>query len=894
MFQPLSVTPMSNHHTFYGGEANELGIVKALPLRNFQEFVERKLLIACTMNATRSQYAALPRKQQQLVKRVPYVVPCTFLQPLSRRVDPQATHFCLICLDIDANDKTGACPAAPYVNNPEVLHECLAPFSFAAYTTASSTPDVPKMRIMVSADHIPKQHYRRAVQFIARCIGLEEITTESFTVVQPMYLPTIFRDDNEEVEHPLLCYDYDGSPVTLTDIQNAFQDDPASADLGSSPSAASRQQDGTEIDVSGNALDYLRTVVPEVKIEHVAEAMESLDPDMNYPDWLEVAAALRHQFPGEHAEAAYELFDTWSATGTKYAGNGDTLAKWDSLRPSPQGRMPVTIRTLLSKAMAAGWSSSVMKDRCFTATVKWIRDPQRTSGDLLSEGPGRILATPLVTAAEEEAMLNYVVGELRQRFGMKVTSTTLRKDMKTLREKMFATQNAVRKQLVPPWAKGLCYVGSINKFFRHSTGETFEPEALDSTYARKLLPDESDVIAAASQGKQMDTSKPVMRPRDYLLNKVKVPAVYDFVYDPRFPNDTFITIHQRPSVNLYVPTHPEPIAAEQEYAAELFIRHLHHLVAEPAYRQTILDFLAYIVQHPGRKIRWAILLQGVEGCGKTFIAEAMRAVLGAAHVRAVDSNAVHSQWNDWAYGSQLMTIEEIRVAGQSRHEVMNALKPLITNDTINLNQRHRDSRQVDNTTNYILFTNHHDALVLTSGDRRYFVIKSHIQTKQQVQELGKTYFRDLFSMLQTHAGGLRSWFENWSISPEFDADGHAPRTKYLSQLIADTASDAMIVMREAIEDNSHPLIGKDMVSTTALLTYLDQHLDRRQHPSIQYLGSLLREEGFANKGRSEINGVRHVLWVRMRSDLDNPEYKNVAKQLMQDWTELDPIDLSLL
>ncbi len=884
---------MSSHHTFYGGEANELGIVKALPLRNFQEFVERKLLISCTMNATREQYAALPRKQQQLIKRVPYVVPCSFRHADSRRVEVEATVFYLICLDIDVNDKTGATPAAPYVNNPEVLHELLAPFSFAAYTTASSTPEKPKMRIMVSADGLDKKDYRNAVKFIARCIGLEEVTTESFTVHQPMFLPTIFRGDDEELEHPLLCYDVEGFPVTLSDIQNAFKDDPAGLDSPGPPSQASIAEEGIH-DVSGNALDYLRTTVEEVTLEHVADALESMDPDMNYPDWLEVAAAMRHQFPGEHALAAYELFDTWSALGTKYAGTGDTQAKWDSLRPSPLNRMPVTIRTLLSKAVAAGWQSSAMKERCFATTVKWIRDPNRTAADLLSEGPGRILATPLVTAAEEEAMLNYVVGELRQRFGMKVTATTLRKDMKVLKEKMFVSQNATRKQLIPPWAKGLCYVGSINKFFRHSTGEVFEPSAIDATYGRKLLPDETDIIAAASQGKPIDPSKPVMRPQDFLLNKVKIPAVYDFVYDPRFPNDTFITIHQRPSVNLYVPTYPEPIAAEQEYAAEMFLRHMHHLVAEPTYRQTVMDFLAYIVQHPGRKIRWAILLQGVEGCGKTFIAEAMRAVLGNSHVRAVDSNAVHSQWNDWAYGSQLMTIEEIRVAGQSRHEVMNALKPLITNDTINLNQRHRDSRQVDNTTNYILFTNHHDALVLTSGDRRYFVLKSGIQTKQQVQSLGHTYFRDLFGMLSTHAAGLRSWFETWSISPKFDADGHAPRTKYLSQLILDTSSDAVIAMREAIEDNAHPLIGRDMVSATSLLEYFEQHLDFRQRPSKQQLGSLLREAGFVNRGRTELNGSRHTLWLRVGSAISTEDYKAQAKQTLDDWETMDPIDLSLL
>ena len=148
--------------------------------------------------------------------------------------------------------------------------------------------------------------------------------------------------------------------------------------------------------------------------------------------------------------------------------------------------------------------------------------------------------------------------------------------------------------------------------------------------------------------------------------------------------------------------------------------------------------------------------------------------------------------------------------------------------------------------------------------------------------------------LQTHAAGLRSWFENWCISPKFDADGHAPRTKYLTQLIADTTSDALIMMREAIQDNAHPLISDNLVSATALLTYLDHHLDRRQVPSIQFMGSLLREDGFANRGRAEVGGTRHVLWVRVGSDLDGKDYKMVARQLMLDWTETDPADLSLL
>ena len=44
-------------------------------------------------------------------------------------------------------------------------------------------------------------------------------------------------------------------------------------------------------------------------------------------------------------------------------------------------------------------------------------------------------------------------------------------------------------------------------------------------------------------------------------------------------------------------------------------RHLCGLIKEPEYRRTVMDIIAYLVQRPGEKIMWALLIQGVEGCG---------------------------------------------------------------------------------------------------------------------------------------------------------------------------------------------------------------------------------------------------------------------------------------
>ena len=887
----------ASHHRFYGNEGTDLSLVYALKLRGFKDLVDRKLNIAATLNVTRRELQAMSAKERHAAKRVPYVTPCCFEREQSRRLAEQATVFNLICLDID-EEKDGSCPAAPYVNAPETLQEQLMPFNFAAYTTVSSTPKKPRLRIMVEANGLGVADYRLAVDMIAYCIGLGRVTKESYVYVQPMYLPTICKGDDEDGDHPLIAFDTGGRAVTKDDLrlfrkkqmqkkdggQNDYADDWSL--LGDKPS---NYNNGGAV----NDLEFLRPQVEDITLEHVKEALEHVDPDVTYPEWLEIAAGIRHQFQGADAEAAYKLFDRWSRKGSKYTGADDTRAKWDSLRPTPVGRAPVTIRSVLVRASQSGWNASALKDKCFMATMRWLQDPERTASELLGDGLGRILATPLISQSEEEALLNQIVEVCKRRWAMRITTTTVRKDMMRIKLRMAQDSQKRKGPAVPGWAKGLCYVAATNEFYRHSTRERFTPESLDSTYSRKLLLTEEQIAAAGQQGSIKASAAPVVKPRDYLLNVVKIPTVYDYIYDPRYPNDTFLDIEDRPYVNLYVPNHPEPKSKESLYAGEMLMEHLGNLVTERAYQRTIMDFMAFLVQYPGKKIRWAVLLQGVEGCGKTFLSEAMKTVLGRGHVRTLDSNALHQAWNDWAYGSQLLTLEEIRVAGHSRHEVMNALKPLITNDVINLNQRHRDSRQVDNTTNYMLFTNHHDSLVLSHGDRRYFVLKSPLQTKGQVMRLGDNYFRELFGMLSSHACGLRHFLECWPISDSFDPNGHAPVTPYLRQLINDSASELVIAIRDAIEQNAHSLIAHDLVSSSTLMGWLQLHNDGLRMTG-QQIAAVLRDEGYMKMGRFGVGSESHFLWAKVGTEMVLKDVKTEALKRVRERLTIPPEDWELL
>lgn len=823
------------------------GLVAVSTATCFREVVE-KLNICPPLALTRKAYLALPKRDRNKAKQVPFFVPCCFRSSPSQRTYAEATHCNLLILDIDEMED-GRCPAAPFVNDPNLLYEALRGLNFAAHTTASSTPEKPRMRIYVDCHEIPIGEYAQAVEYVAKLLGLPSITKESKVAVQPHFLPTQFKDDTEEF-HPMLAHDVTSLPLA----REAY--------LGTvSPQAKFSQ--GTNgkngHHPSSDGLEFLRSPIPEITLATAKEALEFIPPDCSYEEWYGIAACLKHQFAHSDEDAAYELFDEWSSTGTKYNGADETRAKWDSFRPTPVGREPKTIRTLLKMAVQGGWDDERLKERGEKSLLAWM-DTVSSCTSLLEQGIRRILATPQLSNVQEGMLLDQLKVRAKDRFGHRASITDLKKDMATIREKAQQPKTDEKKK-APAWANGLCFVSNTKEFYRPSNGEKYKPDSFDLKYSRFLLPTAKDLIAQGVPVNQATLGRPVILPTQFVLNILQVPSFHDYAYAPQQPNEMLFIYEKRKYVNTYAPTYPESDSERSEQAGNLFQTHLQNLIAEPAYRRILIDFMAYIVQFPGQKIRWAVVIQGAEGAGKTYLAEVMKAVLGRRHVKMVDGTLITSGWSEWTFGYQLAVIEEVRVVGSNRHDIMNRLKPWITNDDIPINEKFRSSRDAQNITNYLLFSNHHNCLTITENDRRYFILKSPLQSKAQVLALGPDYFKVLFDFLNQHPGAMRHFLLNWSISPEFSPHAQAPRTIYAAQMAQDSASDLTATVRRVISEEDHPLIQYDIVSAKNLKEVL-QVEEGFTRLTDQHLAQTLREEGYRQVGRHLIGDSRHYLWIR--------------------------------
>ena len=825
-------------HRYSGGIRVNDNSVCELNATTWPELVERVLNHPRQINITKEEFHALPAEQQKSVKSTSFMTAVSFLDYSGPRRDSNAYQLELAILDIDSGDL-----AKQIWSDPTVLSAQLGDLNHVIYRTASHTDSNPRLRLVVDIEPMPLDRQPHVLAHVAKLIGVTqwEGIKESNVLTQPMFLPCQFRGESE---HPIVVARTNGRALTSDEV--ALEEL-----ISGEPEVRTFAATKFEADES---IEFMPL---KVTLEEVKAALYSIDPDCSYREWFETAAALRHQFREEEdAAAAFEMWDAWSSTGTKYPSGGEdvTYAKWKSFRPFKAGTPPVTIRTLFYHAIAAGWSIAPTLDRLMGEFLQWVAE-QRSETTLSKGFAARIRSLPGLSSLAEHTLCQKVAKRYSELTGAKVSAAVIQKQ---LREDI-RKANKEEDSSTPAWLRPFVYVSSDNKFVNTANMVEYAPEAFNFSFNEYMMPDDCE------------GGRPPIMATDYATNIIKIPKVVAKIYDPRYDGAMPIFTHNGISyLNTYRPTYPEPDPTKSEEAGRIFTQHLEKLIAEQDYRRIFLDFLAFIVQNPGVKIRWTIVVQSVQGAGKGLIGKAAEAVLGKGNVKPVSNTVAASQWNDWSYGCQLIIIEELHSSGQNRKQLTDGLKEALTNDDLSVNKRNTSAYTVENTTNFICFTNEEGALAISSGERRYFVIKSPIRNKAQADAMqAEGWFDQLARLHGDLAAGFRHFLLNHKISPDFNPNGNAPDSVYTHEMVQDSESPGVTLIKEAMEDPEHPFINVDFIS----IRHLNALMGRNYAQPSRYL----REMNYTLVGRMRVGGG-HPTDVWAPRGADHEQVKKLVKQ----------------
>ena len=298
--------------------------------------------------------------------------------------------------------------------------------------------------------------------------------------------------------------------------------------------------------------------------------------------------------------------------------------------------------------------------------------------------------------------------------------------------------------------------------------------------------------------------------------------VFDIIYDADTEFGSIIVEDGIRYVNAFKPSDE----AGTEGDVSVFLTHIRKLL--PLDNNILLDWMAYKVQNPGKCMLWAPVIIGTYGNGKTTIADAMMMVMGKRHSALVQSSDVDNKFNGWVFGNTFAVINDFKVG--DKRDVIEILKPLITDRMIAYQKKGVDSDLCRNMLGIMITSNHRDAVIKTKDDRRYATFITPQESKEDVLKDGmdSDYFErlDAFMRDPRTASYLRHYFLNRKVGHH---PNRAPDTS--STLLAIQASLGSIEQEilEAIEEGRQGFAG-GWVSSKALDNLLKQLRAERAVP----------------------------------------------------------------
>lgn len=407
-------------------------------------------------------------------------------------------------------------------------------------------------------------------------------------------------------------------------------------------------------------------------------------------------------------------------------------------------------------------------------------------------------------------------------------------------------ETPVDKVLKDPWSfsKDYVFVAKLNKFYHLQSGDVLSVNAVE-----RLHQDDVGGREAISEG--------------LLEGETAVERVHAFEFAPG--RARLIEQEGRRLLNLWTPSNLQPIEGD----VQLFLDHL-ALIFDGNNEATryFLNFLAHLAQHPGRKIRAAIVITGRQGTGKSVLAKIACKIVGEQNANTLSPLEVASPFNSWIERSMMTVIEEMTL--DDRKSTAARLKSWITDDFLLINRKGVAQYKIQNHTHFFILSNEENPLKLDKDDRRYFVWNS------QAMPRDSAYYEALHSWLDD--GGyskILGFLLRLDISG-FKPFQAPPHTQGRADLIRHGMADAELWLREAFEASEAPF-DRDLVVADEVCLFMQRTVSLRASPRL--VAHVLKDVGARALGQKRIGGRKLRLWAVRNIDhwLSVPEGEIAAE-----------------
>ena len=351
----------------------------------------------------------------------------------------------------------------------------------------------------------------------------------------------------------------------------------------------------------------------------------------------------------------------------------------------------------------------------------------------------------------------------------------------------------------------------------------------------------------------------------------KYPKVHDTCFRPQFDTGAIIKEDNLMYANTYVPIETPCIEGD----VSPFIEHTKKLLPNDRDREILISYLAACIQYKGYKFKWAPLIQGVQGNGKSLFTLVVAKAIGKRYTHMADASDIDNSFNGWLDGRLLIGVEDIFVA-EHKNSVLETLKPMITGgDGIQIQRKGEDQSTKEICCNFIFNSNHKDAIRLTHNDRRFCVFYTQQQTVNDLKTQGmdEDYFYNLYEWLR--AGGyanVHHYLANYQIQDQYNPTTQcqrAPTTTSTDEAVYNSLGAMEQEVMDAVEEGRTGFAG-GWISSRQLDGLIDKMrktnaIPRRKRLEMMEALGYVRHPGLKNGRVNNViiqEGGKPVLYIK--------------------------------
>lgn len=522
-------------------------------------------------------------------------------------------------------------------------------------------------------------------------------------------------------------------------------------------------------------------------------ALSLIDPnDLDRGDWLSLSAAMK--------QAAWtlatpeEIYDIWVKWCEQYKGNdvGENLKLWESIRDTEVGWASIERKTTVKAYMLFGHKEPPAPKAAATAP---------TPSMPAAPPPAGALTIPQQPATDRTANMGEILSEYE----------------------------------CQEWFKDCYFVEQSGKIFNR--GRFMNATQFNGRFGGKNF-------IITSTGKITDEAwKAATRSTCWTI-----PKVDHIRFLPDRPSFEILEDELgRPGLNTYLPARIKAVEGDISPFLDWFNR----IIPNKSDRDILIRYMAHCVKFPGYKIPWAPMLQSTEGIGKTIFREVMQHSLGIMYVYSPKADqlvASGNVFNAWMRNKIMIMVDEIKI--DERRELIEILKPMISDSRVEIQGKGVDQDMEDNVANWFFFSNYKDAIPVNKNGRRYAIFYSALQGVEDILAAGmdEEYFKRLWSWLRDGGGkdAIAYWLLNYPIA-KGDVPVRAPETSCTAEALQISRSPIEQVIVDCVSDGVTGFRG-GYISTLAVMARVKAAGIR--NPTARTIQTCIENMGYVAIGRA--------------------------------------------